>query len=226
MERIRCAMKRAVAFTLIELLIVIVIIAIIGGLLLPVLNRAKRNVKDLECMNNLKQWGLATHLYAIDNDDYLPPEGPPTPGPKLPSVGWYLALPRLIGYPEYHHMPWRTNVALTPGHSLFICPSNPRRATNNNLFHYCLNQHIDGTGPQDRPVRLHSVPFPAVVVQLFDNGKRAAVAQQNNVHTNLHHEGAQFLFLDGHTRRFPNPFYWDFAQNRGRTDQARMRWKP
>ena len=162
-------MKRAVAFTLIELLVVIAIVAIVAGLLLPVLNRVKGNVQDFACMNNLRQWGIATHLYAVDNDDYLPPEGSPTPGPRFPSVGWYLALPRLIGSPDYRQMPWRTNAALDPGKSLFICPSNPRRATNNNLFHYCLNEHIDGTGLDDRPVRFSSVPFPSVVVQFFDN---------------------------------------------------------
>jgi prepilin-type processing-associated H-X9-DG protein len=63
-------------------------------------------------------------------------------------------------------------------------------------------------------------------VWLFDNGRLAAVAGPNNVHTNLHQRGAQFLFLDGHGRRFPNADYWDFRYQRGRRDHPELRWDP
>ena len=123
-------------------------------------------------------------------------------------------------------MPWRTNPAAALGRSLWICPANTNRSNGNNLFHYCLNEHIDGTGAQDRPARLASVNRPAQVVWLFDNGKRAAVAQQNNVHTNLHSQGAQFSFLDGHAARFRNTEYWDFTLDKGRTNNPNLVWIP
>ena len=60
------------AFTLIELLVVIAIIAILAAMLLPALAAAKRKAQKINCVNNLKQVGLAYRIWSGDNSDKYP----------------------------------------------------------------------------------------------------------------------------------------------------------
>lgn len=69
-------MKRRPGFTLIELLVVIAIIALLMGILMPALNKARDMGKRVSCMNNMRQVGIAYQMYVNENDK-LPPKRHP-----------------------------------------------------------------------------------------------------------------------------------------------------
>jgi len=89
-------MRKKYGFTLIELLVVIAIIAILMGILMPVLGMARKQVWSTRCQNNLRQIGFAGEMFSQEND-YLIPRGggglynlePEMFGGRL-SVRWYL----------------------------------------------------------------------------------------------------------------------------------------
>jgi prepilin-type N-terminal cleavage/methylation domain-containing protein len=66
---------RAHGFTLIELLVVIGIIAVLAGLILPALAKAKGTARRVECISRQKQWAGAFHMYVDENEGWIPREG-------------------------------------------------------------------------------------------------------------------------------------------------------
>lgn len=127
-EVIRCAdgRNRSVphppcgAFSLIELLVTIAIMAILVGLLMPALGRSKAQAYNSSCVNNLRQLGIATRLYAEDNQERLPsaeilPTQPIDPQNRLPRICDLLA--SYIG---------RTAGTNTNNVTVFKCPADKK----------------------------------------------------------------------------------------------------
>jgi len=118
-------------FTLVEFLVVIAIIAILAGLLLPVLNRVKASARRTTCLNNLRQINLGVRLYSDESDDK-------TPHPEVAGTNKALSV---IGFKKLIRSYVGLNGPSSPKATLFACPAD--------MFHYKVsnNQLVVRTEP-------------------------------------------------------------------------------
>ena len=94
-SKVNAGSMRSGSFTLIELLIVIAIIAILAGMLLPALNKARARARSISCTSNLKTIGTAINMYLGDNKDYTMERSYYPPG--YPRQSWALGLLSYVG---------------------------------------------------------------------------------------------------------------------------------
>lgn len=196
----KSAIPSTKSFTLIELLVVIAIIAILAALLMPALSQARDKARQVKCISQLKQIGLAFMMYMQDYDEYLPAAATTENANAWPNrVRPYCGKKYGTG-------------------TIFWCPSS--EVTHNPWCDYGVNAMYSGDGSKNHLMprgegvenKLSTIKYsPSTVVLALDAFQPATprrewmidwcplwINQWNNEPMNVHSGFANVLFCDGH----------------------------
>ena len=212
------------AFTLIEMLVVIAIVALLAAVLLTALTGAREKAHIIQCVNNLRQWGLAYRMYADDHHDFLPRRGQGVQ--VLAQINrpedWFNALPVYFGLTSFQ---LKVTNRVTPGahnKSVFSCPT-AEYLGGTYFLPYGMNMNLS---PWNLPlaVKFTEVHKPACVVAMADApGPYASTYPSPQPYSIMaRHAGRiNLLFLAGQVQSFTGLYV---GCGRGDPGLAEVRW--
>lgn len=165
--------NRNAAFTLVELLVVIGIIAVLISMLLPALDQARQQSLQVQCSSNMRQCGMAMMIYADQNNGVLFPD----------NLGWgntnvYLNAPNdqsvwsppgssadgVLKFPDqwqqYHYNVWTVPVFGIWNPPVMTCPTDNTDPPPNGFHTYILNDDLDDPNTGQEKYQIYGTRFP------------------------------------------------------------------
>jgi prepilin-type processing-associated H-X9-DG protein/prepilin-type N-terminal cleavage/methylation domain-containing protein len=226
--------QRRHAFTLVELLVVLGIIAILAAILMPIYNAAQARGKAAQCASNLRKIGVGLHLYLSDNDGRFPDGLADVSwyGGISTSRCWYDAAAEYMGreYVIYHKGdPLPAEFGCPAGHGKAYEPAWPY--TGDYGYNSRLGRVTDGVMKLAAVKNPAATPFVQDIVKQngfgewifnagYDKKSGSAFAARHNGSGNI-------LWVDGHVSSFKYADYMDYANNpshRGAYNFVRGDW--
>lgn len=214
--RVPCSMsllrrEEMKTFTLIELLIVVSIIAILAGMLLPALNKAREAAWKISCVNNLKSIGVASQIYTADHNDMVVVSKYNNSDP----LTW---MTLLCGSKQLNCSDLTAQNTQLP-FKVFQCPAASRIPSNGTNWTsdwynwapiskagYGLNWRLTRYSPKITGIKypLSTVPLVFESAALVpDVGYNSPATADQQLRLRRHNRSSNVLFLDGHVENFP-----------------------
>ena len=206
--------RRSSGFTLIELLVVIAIIAVLAGLLLPALAKAKEKARRIICLSNMRQIGMALVMYEADHRK-LPPKASQVPD---------FMNPRANGWKNnclYAISPYLQSSQKAPSSRIYACPSAKKPGDGSDATSMSATSYLPNAVVME--MSLGELPKPSELIFIQETDRLVSYTalrpglgddfglcpgQYTFWHVNLkpgldwysmvHSRGGNFVFVDGH----------------------------
>jgi len=216
-------------FTILELLIAVVVIALLATLVFASGRYVSARANSAASAQNLRQWGAALPLYAAENNGAMPRRGQGVQplGQINRPQDWFNALPPYMGLPSYQELVAKGEKPQPGEHSIFICPGANKPdvdTTAANFMGYGMNMNLSPWNIPT-PTMITEVTHPAVVVFMGESpGPYASLYPSAAKYSVIapHAGRGNLLFVDGHVQNYASDYIGCHKGDPGRDDISWM----
>jgi prepilin-type N-terminal cleavage/methylation domain-containing protein/prepilin-type processing-associated H-X9-DG protein len=224
--------RAACGFTLVELLTVVAILAVLLAILLGALAHARRSANNVSCASNMRQWGMATVMYADQNYGILPRRGQGV-GPTFQiarPTDWFNALPLILKMKPYMELVSADQIPRPPRSSIWVCPE-ARDFDGQYYWSYGMNMALsvwEANQNHGQPDKITGVGNTATFVLFADAPGNYCSVYPSKMPGGYnpvprHNNCVNICFLDGHVEAISGAY---MGCGTGLIEHPDVRWHP